>query len=80
MAKILVRNLDEKTVTILKARAARGKRSLEAEVRAILERAAEQPEPMTMEEAGRVMDEIKSRFEGRVFSDSAELIREDRER
>ena len=36
MAQILVRNLDEKIVNRLKARARRNGRSLQAEVRAIL--------------------------------------------
>jgi len=41
MAQVLVRNLDKKTVDRLKARARRNGRSLEAELRVILEREAE---------------------------------------
>lgn len=40
MAQVLVRNLDKKTVDRLKARARRNGRSLEAELRVILEREA----------------------------------------
>ena len=41
MATVHVRKLDEETVTRLKLRAARNNRSLEGEVREILERAVE---------------------------------------
>jgi plasmid stability protein len=80
MAQILVRNLDEAVVQKLKERARREGRSLQAEVCGILARAAEEPPPMDMAEARRLMAEIRSRFKGRTFPDSAELIREDRER
>ena len=43
MASILVRNLPEDAKERLRRRAMRHKRSLEAEVRAILERAAQEP-------------------------------------
>jgi plasmid stability protein len=40
MGQVIVRNLDDRVVAALKARAARQGRSLEAELRVILERAA----------------------------------------
>ena len=43
MASILVRNLSDATKERLRRRAIRHNRSLEAEVRAILKRAAEEP-------------------------------------
>jgi hypothetical protein len=43
VASILVRNLPEDTKERLRRRAMRHRRSLEAEVRAILERAAQEP-------------------------------------
>jgi plasmid stability protein len=43
MSQILVRNLDQDTVERLKRRAKTNRRSLEAEVRAILTAAAERP-------------------------------------
>ena len=76
MAEILVRDLDEDVVEILKSRAEKEGRSLQAEAKVILEEAAK----LDMESALRLVDEIRSRFKGRKFSDSAELIREDRDR
>lgn len=45
MASIVVRNLSDDTKERLRRRAGRHKRSLEAEVRSILERAAQEAEP-----------------------------------
>jgi antitoxin FitA len=79
MPNLLVRDLDTKTVARLKARAKQHGRSLQGEVKAILEEAAR---TTTMEEfrqiAGRWQRQLER--EGRHFSDSAELIREDRDR
>jgi len=79
MAQILVRNLDEGVVARLKERAKEEGRSLQAEVRMILEEAASQRR-VDAEAAWRLVDEIRERFKGRKFPDSAELIREDRDR
>ncbi|HLT00788.1 MAG TPA: hypothetical protein VK001_01365 [Geminicoccaceae bacterium] len=49
MASIVVRRLSDTTKERLRRRAARHRRSLEAEVRAILERAAREPEPLDAE-------------------------------
>jgi len=77
MAQILVRNLDEGVVERLKNRAKREGRSLQAEVKIILEQAAK----VDMETARRLADDFRERvLKGRRFSDSARLIREDRER
>jgi len=76
MAQILVRGVAPETVARLKKRAQGGGRSLEAEVRIILDAAAR----MDMEEARRLAAAIRRRFRGRTFTDSAQLIREDRER
>ena len=75
MPDVLVRNLDEETVNGLKMRAKRKGRSLQAELRVILTDAAED----RRERAIQAMEEIQARFAGRRFSDSSELIREDRE-
>jgi antitoxin FitA len=77
MAHLLVRDLDPQTVTRLKARARDHRRSLQGEVKAILEEAAGQA---SREEALAIFDKWRRRWGDRVFSDSAELIREDRER
>ncbi len=77
MAQVLVRDLDAAVVERLKERARRNGRSLQKETKAVLEAAAR---PYTMEEARLAAERIRSRFGDRTFSDSAELIREDRER
>jgi hypothetical protein len=76
MAQILVRNVAKPVVDRLKRRARRGGRSLESEVRAILEQAA-RVDPAGARE---LVDRIRAQFRGRRFPDSAELIREDRDR
>ncbi len=60
----------------LKKRAARNGRSLQAELQAILERAAQ----VDMIEARALAARIRRKFSGRTQSDSAELIAEDRRR
>jgi plasmid stability protein len=75
MAQVLIRNLDERTVEKLKARAARNGRSLQAELQFILERAADAViDPRAL--AGRIRRELS----GCSHSDSAALIAEDRRR
>jgi antitoxin FitA len=76
MGSILVRGLDPKTIERLKERARLNGRSLQQEVKALLERAAN---TLTMREARRVSERWKRRLGGRSFSDSAPLIREDRD-
>jgi len=76
MAQLLIRDLDVETIERLKARAKQHRRSLQGEVKLILEReaAACRDDPWAL--AGR----IRAAFGRRKFSDSAELIREDRDR
>jgi plasmid stability protein len=76
MGSILVRGLDPKTIERLKERARLNGRSLQQEVKALPERAAN---TLTMREARRVSERWKRRLGGRSFSDSAPLIREDRD-
>jgi plasmid stability protein len=76
MPEILVRGLDQKTVKRLKERARLSGRSLQQEVKDILERAAT---TVTLEEARRLSETWPRRLGGRSTSDSAELIREDRD-
>jgi antitoxin FitA len=79
MAQILVRYLDKKMVERLKRRAKRNARSLQSEVKTMLEQvmASEKLDPKTAHE--RIV-EFRKRFANREVVDSAELIREDRER
>ncbi len=79
MAQILVRNLGKEVVERLKKRAMEDGRSLQSEVKLILEQAALEPK-VDMETARRMLEEFRKRFKGRKFSDSARLIREDRVR
>jgi plasmid stability protein len=76
MAQIIVRNLDDVVVERLKARARANGRSLEAEVRLILEQSAK----VDMATARQHVMEIRKKLAGRKFTDSVELIREDRDR
>lgn len=78
MSQILVRNLDPETVERLKMRARANRRSLQAEVRDILEREALRRR-LSREEMLAIVDGIRERS-GPQTSDSVDLIREDRER
>jgi antitoxin FitA len=77
MAQVLVRQLDEKVVDRLKRRAKEHGRSLQSEVKTILEEAV--PD---YEAAWRRIEGFRKRLKksGRRFIDSAALIREDRDR
>jgi antitoxin FitA len=77
MAQLLVRDLDAKVVARLKDQARQNHRSLQGEVKAILEQAAE---TATRGEALAMIDKWQRRWGERVFSDSTQLIREDRDR
>jgi plasmid stability protein len=76
MPSILVRGLDQKTIQRLKERARLNGRSLQQEVKEILERAVT---TLTMSEARRLSERWRRRLGGRSPSDSARLIREDRD-
>lgn len=77
MAQVLVRQLDDKIVDRLKKRAKEHGRSLQSEVKTILEDAV--PD---YEGAWKRIEGLRKRLEksGRKFSDSAALIGEDRDR
>jgi plasmid stability protein len=76
MAQIIVRNLDDDIVNRLKIRALDNDRSLEAEVRHILEQSAK----VDIAQARLIVMERRKKLQGRKFADSVELIREDRDR
>ena len=77
MASVLVRDLDPAVVDRLKARAEENGRSLQKELKAILETAAAQA---TWAEARAAAERVRQMLGGRQFSDSTELVREDRDR
>ncbi|MPZ49379.1 MAG: hypothetical protein GEU75_08805 [Dehalococcoidia bacterium] len=84
MSQILVRDLSPETVDELKQRAKQNRRSLQAEVRAILEEAAREAERALQRQ--QRTDELRQlaawsrQQHGPQTSDSVDLIREDRDR
>jgi plasmid stability protein len=77
MAQILVRGLNEAAVDRLRKRAEASRRSLEAEVRDILETASRR---ISVVETAALAARIRHELSGRQHCDSASLIREDRDR
>lgn len=77
MAHVLVRQLDDEVVDRLKKRAKEHGRSLQSEMKTILEEAV--PD---YEAAWKRIESFRKRLKksGHRFSDSAALIREDRDR
>jgi plasmid stability protein len=77
MAQVLVRQLSEQVVARLKKRAREHGRSLQSEVKTILEEAV--PD---YDKAWKRIEGFRKRLakSGRTFSDSADLIREERNR
>jgi plasmid stability protein len=76
MAQLLVRDLDAAVVARLKEKARQNRRSLQGEVKAILEEAAEHA---TREEALAMIDKWQRKWGDRIFSDSTSMIRGDRD-
>jgi hypothetical protein len=76
MAQLLIRDLDVETIERLKARAKLHRRSLQGEVKLILENEA----TAIRDDPRALAERIRAAFSGRMFSDSAALIREDRDR
>jgi plasmid stability protein len=76
MASITVRGIDPAVLERLKLRARANRRTLEAELRAVLEDAASSPQ-LDMAAARARIEELQARFAGRHFPDTASLVRED---
>ena len=76
MAQLTVQDVDSELVQRLRSRAARNSRSPEAEHRAILESVLRPSQPGFWQRAA----ELRKATEGRPVTDSAILIREDRDR
>jgi plasmid stability protein len=77
---ILIEDLDEETVEKLKRHAADKQRSLQADLKVIIEETVEQRERWRVwrERTRRIADEIRQ--SGQTFPDTTQLLREDRER
>ncbi len=76
MPNILIRDVSQKTVDQLKARAKQHNRSLQGEVKHLVEETVK----ATGETALLRARKIRATFGRKTFSDSAELLREDRNR
>jgi len=76
MGQVLVRNLHAQVVRKLKLRARQHRRSLQEELKEILEHAAQQ----NPTDARAKVNHVRKMFAGRQFSDSSDLIRRDRAR
>lgn len=76
MPHVLIRELDPSVIRKLKSRARRHRRSLQAELKDIMEQAAAASPADVLARVERV----RAMFRGRKFSDSAALIRRDRAR
>ncbi len=78
MSAVLVLDIEETTLARLKDRADAHRRSVEAEARSILLEALQSPTAKAWAGAKAFRESLAAT--GRAFSDSAELLREDRER
>lgn len=76
MPELLVRNLEEATIKRLKALAKQHGRSLQGQVRLVLEEAATLP----MGEVSLLLEKWQRQLARRRFRDSAKIIRKDRGR
>jgi plasmid stability protein len=79
MADILVRNLSDETVEELKRQAEDNGRSLQAEVRMLLESAVQRPK-MSMADFRKLAEKLRQEVAGREHTDSGILQAEDRAR
>jgi len=77
MSELLVQDLDPVAIEWLRARADRHGTSLPAEAKRVIEEAAR---ASSEEDFWAQADRIRASLAGKVFEDSAELIRQDRER
>lgn len=74
--EILVRDLDPDIVRRLKARARLHGRSLQKEIKLILEESA----PVDIQQAAMLAEAWRAKLRDRSFSDSADQLHEDRKR
>lgn len=78
MKQVLIRDLDEDVIEALKDRAARHNRSLQGELKVIVTQAARgnRVNPALLKKIDALRDSLK----GKIKGNSADLIREDRDR
>ena len=83
MNQIILENLHPNTLDKLQTLAHSHNRSLEDEIKAILEQVTEVEitnKQVKFQQAWAKIDEARKHHSNRIFSDSAELLREDRNR
>ena len=80
MAQVLIRNLEKKIVDRLKALALEHGRSLQAEVKRILEEQIRYRGVRSLVEFRRRADEIRKQTNPAIQTDSTDMVREDRDR
>jgi plasmid stability protein len=83
MAQLVLENLDPILIEKLRIRSQQHGRSLDEELKAILAQAFDIEvvcEVIAMAEAREKLEQARARYAGRNFSDSTELVREDRDR
>ncbi|KYC40416.1 hypothetical protein WA1_26760 [Scytonema hofmannii PCC 7110] len=84
MTQLVINNIDPILIYKLETLARQHARSLQEELKHILEQATQpitnQTQSVDIATAREMVAQIQEMFAGRTFRDSAELIREDRER
>ena len=78
MATLLIRDIPESVVGRLKNIARRNKRSLQQELKAVLENTASQFSPDIFQKVAEIRDRMRKK--SLRFTDSAKILREDRRR
>jgi plasmid stability protein len=76
MANVLLRDIPEEVLNRLKDMAKAHNRSLQQELRVVLENTADQSFPDVFQKASKLRKELRKKGIG--FTDSAKLLREDR--
>lgn len=80
MAQVLIRDLDPEVIEALKKRAQENRRSLQGELKTILEAAASESQLKGVDLFLEQVQEIRRRTPEKHHTDAAELVREDRAR
>ena len=80
MAQVLIRDLDPEVIEALKKKAQENRRSLQGELKTILEAAASESQRKGLDLFLAQVQEIRRRTAGKHHTDAAELVREDRAR
>lgn len=86
MTQLVITDLDPAVIEKLKVRATNLGRTLEEELKAILvavvasEETPQMNRKETLSQARERLTKVRQRYAGRIFKDSAELLREDRQR